>query len=152
MPIWSYLGLPKLSSERLCIQSWFKGWKSFYTFAKNADVFYDIVDFFCALKHCSELNKSCSRLLLLKITTGLNPGNEARPINPFPSFIFLALVSFLALPKPVFLCSESKRKRLLRRLFQMFRCSRKFSAGTTRPKKPCFILIYFPTGLSGTFL
>ena len=114
--------------------------------------------FFCALKHCSELSKSCSRLLLLKIRTGLNPGNEARPINPFPSsgayalFHFLALVSFLALPKPVFLCSESKRKRFLRRLFQMFRCSRKFSAGTTRPKKPCFILIYFPTGLSGTFL
>ena len=151
MPIWSYLGLPKLSSERLCIQSWFKGWKSFYTFAKNADVLYDIVDFFCALKHCSELSKSCSRLLLLKITTGLNPGNEARHIKPFPSY-FLALVSFLALPKPVFLCSESKRKRLLRRLFHMFRCARKFSAGTTRPKKPCFILIYFPTGLSGTFL
>ena len=88
MPIWSYLGLPKLSSERLCIQSWFKGWKSFYTFAKNADVLYDIVDFFCALKHCSELSKSCSRLLLLKITTGLNPGNEARPINPFPLSFF----------------------------------------------------------------
>ena len=80
-----------------------------------------------------------------------NPGNEARPIKPFPSY-FLALVSFLALPKPVFLCSESKRKRLLRRLFQMFRCARKFSAGMTRPKKPCFILIYFPTGLSRTFL
>ena len=46
MPIWSYLGLRKLSSERLCIQSWFKGWKSFYKFAKNADFFYDIVDFF----------------------------------------------------------------------------------------------------------
>ena len=44
--------------------------------------------FFCALKHCSELSKYCSRLLLLKIRTGLNPGNEARPINPFPSFIF----------------------------------------------------------------
>ena len=79
MPIWSYLGLRKLSSEGLCIQSWFKGWKSFHTFAKNADVFYDIVDFFCALKHCSELSK---------FRTGLNPGNEARPINPFPSFIF----------------------------------------------------------------
>ena len=78
MPIWSCLGLRKLSSERLCIQSWFKGWKSLYTFAKNADVFYDIVDFLSALKHCSELSKSCSRLLLLKIRTGLNPGNEAR--------------------------------------------------------------------------
>ena len=154
MPIWSYLGLRKLSSERLYIQSWFKGWKSFYTSAKNADVFYDIVDFFCALKHCSELSISFSSMLLLKIRTGLNPGNEARPINPFPIplFHFLALVSFLALPEPVFLCSESKRKRLLRRLFQMFRCSRKFSARTTRPKKPCFILIYLPTGLSGTFL
>ena len=62
--------------------------KIFLYIRKNADVFYDIVDFFCALKHCSELSKSCSRLLLLKITTGLNPGNEARPINPFPSFIF----------------------------------------------------------------
>ena len=46
MTVWSYLDLGKLSSERLCIQSWVKGWKSFYTFANNADVFYDIVDFF----------------------------------------------------------------------------------------------------------
>ena len=36
--------------------------------------------------------------------------------SPSPHFQFLALLSFLARPKPVFLCSESKRKRLLRRL------------------------------------
>ena len=36
--------------------------------------------------------------------------------SPSPLFHFLALVSFLARPKPVFLCSETKRKRLLRRL------------------------------------
>ena len=98
--------------------------------------------FFCALKHCSELSKSCSRLLLLKIRTGLNPGNEARPINPFPSFIFWLSFHFSRCQNRSFFAPKSKRKRLLRRLFQMFRCSRKFSAGTTRPKKPCFILIY----------
>ena len=41
--------------------------------------------------------------------------------SPSPSFFFFALVSFLARSKPkvpssVFLCSETKRKRLLRRL------------------------------------
>ena len=36
--------------------------------------------------------------------------------SPFPLFHFLALVSFLARPKPVFPCSETKWKRLLRRL------------------------------------
>ena len=36
--------------------------------------------------------------------------------SPSPLFHFLALISFLARPKPVFLCSETKWKRLLRRL------------------------------------
>ena len=35
---------------------------------------------------------------------------------PLPLFHFLALILFLAPPKPVFLCSETKWKRLLRRL------------------------------------
>ena len=40
------------------------------------------------------------------------------PSFPSPSLLlhFLALISFLARPKPVFLCSETKWKRLLRRL------------------------------------
>ena len=146
MPIWYHLGPRKLSSERLCIQSWFKGWKSFYKFAKNADFFYDIVDFFVLsniAQSSANLVRGCS---CSNSGQTLIPRNEARPINPLKSthslFHFLPLVSFLARPKPVFLCYETKRKRLLRRLFQMFRCSRKFSAGTTRPKKPCFILIY----------
>ena len=96
----------------------------------------------------------CSQTLLRaqQIQDRPKPWERRQAYQPIPLFYFLALVSFLALPKPVFLCSESKRKRLLRKLFQMFLCARKFSAGTTRPKKPCFILIYFPTGLSRTFL
>ena len=88
MPIWSYLGLPKLSSERLCIQSWFKGWKSFYKFAKNADFFYDIVDFFVLsniAQSSANLVRGCS-----SSNSGqtLIPGNEARSINPFPLSFF----------------------------------------------------------------
>ena len=56
-------------------------------------------------------------------------GGEERKETPSlsPHFLFLALVSFLARPKPripflrVFLCSETKRKRLLRRLFLLGR-------------------------------
>ena len=45
-------------------------------------------------------------------------GEERKETFPSLSrlFHFLALVSFLAQPKRVFLCSETKRKRLLRRL------------------------------------
>ena len=43
---------------------------------------------------------------------------QAFPSFPSPLFHFLALVSFLARPKPVFLCSETKWKRLLRRLLR----------------------------------
>ena len=45
-------------------------------------------------------------------------GEERKETFPSlsPFFHFLALVSFLTRPKPVFLCSETKRKRLLRRL------------------------------------
>ena len=39
-----------------------------------------------------------------------------------PLFHFLALISFLARPKPVFLCSETKWKRLLRRLREICHC------------------------------
>ena len=82
MPIWSYLGLRKLSRERLCIQSWFKGWKSFYKFANNADFFYDIVDFFVlsnTAQSSANLVRGCS---CSKSGQTLIPGNEARPINP----------------------------------------------------------------------
>ena len=51
-------------------------------------------------------------------------GGEGRKFPSFPSplFHFLTLISFLARPKPVFLCSETKWKRLLRRLREICHC------------------------------
>ena len=46
---------------------------------------------------------------------GLSASVSFLPL-PSPLFHFLALISFLARPKPVFLCSKTKWKRLLRRL------------------------------------
>ena len=43
-----------------------------------------------------------------------------RSLLSLPPFHVLALVPFLARPKPVFLCSETKRKRLLRRLWEIW--------------------------------
>ena len=44
------------------------------------------------------------------------PSLSPLPSPPSPLFHFLALVSFLGRPNPAFLCSETKRKLLLRRL------------------------------------
>ena len=88
MPIWSYLGLPKLSSERLCIQSWFKGWKSFYTFAKMRTFSMISLTFFVLsniAQSSANLVRGCS---CSKSGQTLIPGNEARPINPFPLSFF----------------------------------------------------------------